>query len=105
MKPADGNSRAMNPHGDWGCYLTNGKMTGMAYNSKMSGKKLEEVSRVAGRDILIFEIEAPRPNAHAPFRSLDPEKSPMITIGGATIRRGWQEMRLDGIPTPHTSVN
>jgi hypothetical protein len=71
-------------------------MTGIAYNSAMSGKKIAELS---GLEILIFEVEAPKPNAHERLRHLDALKSEEWHDKDGMVVRGWRRMPLRGIVT------
>jgi hypothetical protein len=73
-----------------GC-KTEAGMTGMAFNSDLSGKKMAEVKDPYGT-IVIFEIEKATRNAHGTFKARSKENSPKI-MGE---RRGWIEMPLQG---------
>lgn len=97
LKSPGRDARMMDPQGLWGCYLTDRiTMTGMAYNTEMSGRKLDEV---IGTKILVFEVEVPKRNAHEPFRRRAHETSPTTRGSGTTFHRGWRTMPLDGIDT------
>ena len=75
----------------WGCRVGGDQRSGMAFNSALSGVKLDDIK--APRDTpLIFEIEEATPNAHEEFRKLDPEKAPKV-FGE---RRGWMVAYVKG---------
>lgn len=84
--------KIMDPDGDWGCFKDDGKsMTGMAFNSALSGKKLAEISDPA-TIYLVFEIESPRPNAHEEYKARDNATSPKF-MG---TPRGWIKVPVKG---------
>jgi hypothetical protein len=90
MIPKDqlGPLNQMPAEGDWGCKDSNGIMSGMAFNSELSGKKIgNEVSSV-----LIYETEHPSKNQHAPYKRLDPNTSPLL-FGQ---HRGWCYVTVGG---------
>ncbi len=81
---------AMKPDGDWGC-KTGNSMTGMAFNSELSGKKVEDIKDPYST-VLIFEIESAMKNAHQPFKVRSDSSSPKL-MGEP---RGWMEMMVQG---------
>ena len=81
------------PEGDWGCKDTEGNMTGMAFNSTLSGKKLASVGDQVST-IVVFEVEHPGKNLHEVYKPRPYETSPMIF----NKHRGWMEMPLSGAP-------
>jgi hypothetical protein len=83
--------KSMKADGDWGCYVDETKMTGMAFNSDYSGKLLSEVESALTSPIL-FEIESPRRNASEKFKVRDPETAPKF-MGQS---RGWIKVPLRG---------
>lgn len=82
--------KAMDPNGEWYCE-TDGVKTGIAYNSDLSGKKLDEVQNQY-TTVAVFEIEAPKRNAHEPYKRRDKSTSPKL-FGEP---RGWLYMFLQG---------
>lgn len=84
-------AKTMKLDGDWGCYVSDTKMTGMAYNSELSGMLLTEVKDPYST-ALIFEIDAPRRNAAEKYQPRADAGSP--TIMGES--RGWIRVNLEG---------
>lgn len=84
-------AKTMQADGDWGCYVSDSKMTGMAFNSELSEKLLTDVSDPFNT-IVLFEIEAPRRNAAEPYRLRPDSTSPQV-FGEP---RGWVYMPLEG---------
>lgn len=82
----------MSPDGDWGCKEPNGTMTGMAFNSDLSGKKLNDIKDQVST-IMIFETEHPAKNLHEKYHSRSFETSPKIMGGNP---RGWMEVPVNG---------
>lgn len=80
----------MDPDGEWGC-KTEKAMTGLAFNSDLGGKKLDDI-KDHRTTILIFEIEAAKRNAHEPYRRRSKADSPKI-MGE---HRGWMDMPIEG---------
>lgn len=83
--------QVMLPDGDWGCRYGDGKMSGIAFNTDLSGKKLSDIADPRGT-ILIFEVEKPEMNAARSYKPLDDKVSPVIM--GET--RGWVTVTVDG---------
>jgi hypothetical protein len=81
----------MPPDGDWGCKDPNGSMTGMAFNSDLSGKKLADIKDQVST-IMLFETSHPSKNLHQPYKPLDFSTSPKI-FGK---NRGWLEVPVNG---------
>lgn len=81
----------MSPDGPWGCKQESGQMTGMAFNSDLSGKKLSEI-KDQHLTILLFEIETASLNANRPYKKMDDKTSPKI-FGE---HRGWAEIGIQG---------
>lgn len=84
----------MSPDGEWGCKDPDGVMSGMAFNSDLSGKKLGDIKDQV-TTIMIFETAHPGKNLHESFKQKDFESSPK-TIGGAP--RGWIQVPVNGAP-------
>lgn len=84
-------AKTMNPDGDWGCYASDTELTGIAFNSDLSGKLLSEVQNPEGT-MLIFEIEKPRKNAAEKYQPLPNDRSPKI-MGEP---RGWIRYPVSG---------
>lgn len=80
--------KTMDPDGAWGCKTGKGdEMTGMAFNTELSGKKVDDIESKS-TTVIVFEIERPSPNANEPYKARDPNASPSI-FGE---RRGWFEV-------------
>lgn len=84
--------KPMDPNGDWGCKIDDSRMTGMAFNSELSGKKVADVKDPYGT-VLIFEIEKAMKNAHEKYRPRSKASSPQIIMGES---RGWLKMMVKG---------
>ena len=82
----------MSPDGDWGCKDPNGTLSGMAFNSDLSGKQLNDIKDQV-TTIMLFEAAHPSKNLHQPYKPQDFLSSP-ITIGGK--HRGWMEVPDNG---------
>ena len=80
--------------GDWGCVDSEGGMSGMAFNSDLSGKKVSDIGNQVST-IMIFETEHPSKNQHEKYKPRTYETSPIIV--GST-RRGWMELPVSGDP-------
>lgn len=65
--------------------------TGIAYNSDIAGKKPADIKDKSST-ILLFEIEKPALNAHAPYKKKSKESSPKI-LGNP---RGWIFVHVEG---------
>lgn len=84
----------MKPDGDWGCQIAGtDTMTGMAYNSDLSGKVLAKISD-SSSTIVLFEIEKPSRNASQVYKPRPFRSSPKI-FGEP---RGWFVIYVDGPP-------
>ncbi len=83
----------MTPDGDWGCVDSEGKGTGLAFNSDLSGKKLAEISDPTTP--LVFEVESPSKNQHEKYKARPFTTSPFM-IGN--LHRGWMELPVSGDP-------
>jgi hypothetical protein len=83
--------KVMEPEGEWGCYVSSSRTTGMAFNSELSGKLLSEIQSPETTPLL-FEIERPRRNAAEPFRERPRSEAP--TIMGEP--RGWVRVNVRG---------
>ena len=96
MTPKDklGPIEEPSPDGDWGCKLPDGTMTGMAFNSELSGKKVSDIADQVST-IMIFETEHAGKNLHEKFKARPFETSP-IMIG--STRRGWMQAPVSGKP-------
>lgn len=81
----------ISPDGDWGCKHGDNKMSGIAFNSDLSEKSLKEVQSPWSTP-LIFEIEAPRRNAHEKYVAKPVNTSP--TMMGE--HRGWVVANVEG---------
>lgn len=66
-------------------------VTGIAYNSDLSGKKAADI-KDKGATILFFEIKTPVKNAHEPYKTRAASESPKF-MGEP---RGWLKIPLDG---------
>lgn len=84
----------MSPDGEWGCKDPDGIMSGMAFNSELSGKKISDI-RDQVSTIMIFETAHPGKNLNEPYKPKDFMLSPK-TIGGKP--RGWIEAPVNGAP-------
>lgn len=84
-------AKTMKPDGDWGCYVSDTKMTGMAFNVELSGKLLTDVKDPYST-IVIFEIDAPKKNAAEKYQTRPTTGSPTL-MGNP---RGWIAMPLEG---------
>jgi hypothetical protein len=80
--------------GPWGCDTDgDGKLnTGIAFNSQLAGKKLDEIKDPYST-VLLFEIEEPALNASMPYKPLPRETGPFI-LGGE--RREWFRVNVKG---------
>jgi hypothetical protein len=78
------------PQGVWGC-KNGSSTTGIAFNSKLSGKKLSDIEDKP-ITIMLFEVETARTNANEPFKPRDDKVSP--TIMGEP--RGWIKIPVEG---------
>jgi len=83
----------MAPDGDWGCKDSNGVMSGMAFNSDLSGKKLDDIKDQVST-IMLFETEHPAKNQHEKYQPRDFANSPLM-FGS---HRGWMEVAVSGPP-------
>ena len=81
----------LSPEGDWGCKESDGTMTGMAFNSDLSGKDAKSIADQVNT-VLIFETEHPSKNQHAHYTRLDPKASPRIF----NKPRGWFLITVNG---------
>lgn len=81
----------MSPEGAWGCKVDDKRFTGMAFNTDLSGKKLDDIADKE-TTILIFEIESAMSNAHEPFKRRPKSTSPKL-VGEP---RGWIEVPVTG---------
>jgi len=84
----------MPAEGDWGCKDSEGVMSGMAFNTDLSGKKLDDI-KDRYSVVLLFETEHPGKNLHEKFKERDFFTSPKI-LGK---NRGWMQIGLSGQPT------
>ncbi|HRK21650.1 MAG TPA: hypothetical protein PLX06_07580 [Fimbriimonadaceae bacterium] len=84
-------AKVMEENGDWGCPVSDTKMTGMAFNADLSGKLLTDV-KDPYNTVLIFEIEAPKKNANEVYQPRPKSTSP--TLMGEN--RGWISMPMEG---------
>jgi uncharacterized membrane protein YuzA (DUF378 family) len=85
-------AQRMSAEGDWGC-KSGESMTGMAFNSELSGKLLSDIKDPRGT-VLLFEIETPRRNASEPFKRRPKETAPKM-FG---TPRDWIVVRIEGDP-------
>ena len=84
----------MSPEGDWGCMDSEGGMSGMAFNTDVSGKKLVDIKDPESTT-MVFETEHPSKNQHQKY-SPQPFLSSPLMIG--KIHRGWMELPVAGPP-------
>jgi len=93
MTPKDqaGPFEQMSPDGDWGCKESDGTMTGIAFNSDLSGKKLDSIKDQLGT-VLLFETERASHNLHEKYKPRPFETSPMM-LGK---HRGWLKSSVSG---------
>lgn len=78
------------PDGDWGCKHEGG-MTGIAFNSELSGKKVADIKDPEDT-IVIYEVPAAKRNASGVYKEQAKSSSPKI-FGE---RRGWFKIALKG---------
>jgi hypothetical protein len=84
--------KVMDVEKDWGCYYPNSeKMTGIAFNSALSGKKVDDIESKS-TTVILFEIKSPQKNATQKFERLNPDESPKI----GDDARGWYEVTWEG---------
>jgi len=76
--------------GEWACEIE-GRKTGMAFNSKLSGKKWEEIDQ-RRTTVLIYEVETAIRNANGPYKERPKSSSPKL-MGSP---RGWIEVPVEG---------
>lgn len=76
---------------DWGCRLPEGGLTGMAFNKKLSGKKVSDIEDKANT-ILLFEIPKAKRNASEDYAPLPNSTSPKF-MGQP---RGWATQPVQG---------
>lgn len=76
--------------GEWACEIE-GRKTGLAFNSKLSGKKWEEIDQ-RRTTILIYEVETVMRNANGPYKERPKSSSPKL-MGNP---RGWIEIPVEG---------
>ncbi len=74
---------------DFGCTM-DGKSTGIAFNSDLSGKLKTDI-KDPENTVLLFEVPAASANAHAPYK---PEASTAPEVIG--LNRGWITAPLEG---------
>ena len=80
------------PDGMWGCKDESGPgMTGLAFNSDLSGKKLSDI-KDPDQEILLFEVERPAMNLNEPYHEMPEESSPKIM----NSPRGWIKVTVNG---------
>ena len=84
-------AKVMNTDTEWGCYVSETRTTGIAFNSDLSGKLLTDVKEPWSTP-MVFEIEKPRKNAAEKYAPLPDSSSP--TIMGEP--RGWIRMPVNG---------
>lgn len=63
--------------GPWGCRVTDTEMTGIAFNTKMAGKKISDVAS-DGNAVLLFEVEKSGKNLHREYVPLPADKAPRL---------------------------
>lgn len=83
--------KMIEPGKPWGCVIKDKEMTGMAFNSDLSGKKMSEITDPYST-YMVFEIEKPRMNAAEPYKYRDRASSPVF-MGE---RRGWIKVPVYG---------
>jgi len=82
----------LDPNGVWGCKDESGPgMTGFAFNSELSGKKLTDISN-KDETIMIFEVPTAAMNANQPYVEQSQADSPKI-MGSP---RGWITIAVNG---------
>lgn len=86
--------------GPWGCDDGNGRLTGIAFNEEVSGKRLADIKSKYSV-ILIYEIDAPGTNAHGIYKYRPKSTSP-IMFGQ---HRGWIAMPIEGEMTGFGGAN
>lgn len=80
------------PNGVWGCKDESGPgMTGLAFNSTLSGKKLSDIQD-QDQEILLFEVPESGHNLNQPYHELPEDQSPKIM----NSPRGWLKVTVDG---------
>lgn len=75
---------------EWGCTIE-GKKTGIAFNSELSGKKWDDIEKKR-TTILLYEVETVLKNANGPYKERSEKSSP--TLMGE--HRGWIEIPVEG---------
>ncbi len=86
----------MPAEGDWGCKESDGTMTGMAFNSDLSGKKISDI-KDPYQTTMLFETERPSANQHEKYKARPFETSPKM-FGK---HRGWLHSSVSGQPMMH----
>ncbi|MDR3691299.1 MAG: hypothetical protein P4L46_18105 [Fimbriimonas sp.] len=81
----------ISPDGDWGCRESDGASTGLAFNSDVSGKSLDDI-KDSEKTVVLFETIKPEKNQHMKYSRLDPKTSPKI-FGSP---RGWFFITANG---------
>ena len=82
---------AASAEGEWGCKESDGTMTGMAFNTDLSGKDASKIADAVNQ-VMIFETDRPSKNQHAKYKKLDPVLSPKIF----NKPRGWFFINCEG---------
>lgn len=82
---------SMPADGVWACTDESGGKTGIAFNSELSGKKLEDIQNRASK-IVIFEVPTAEMNKNEPYKPLPKSSSPKL-MGQP---RGWFRAPLEG---------
>lgn len=92
-KNADGRKfiGAWEPSGEWACVNDNAPKTGIAFNSELAGKKVNDIKN-KGTTILLFETEQPGKNVSMPFEEKSDENSPKMM----NKPRGWIKVPVEG---------
>ena len=93
MRPQEqlGPFKESDPNGIWGCTDDNQQMTGIAFNSELSGKNIKDIKDQTAA-ILIFETQRAEMNLADKYQALDFEKSPLIF----NKHRGWLVSPVSG---------
>ncbi len=83
---------ALDPDGVWGCKNDN-STTGIAFNSSISGKSLDQIKDKVST-IVLFEVAKASRNNSMPYKRQDAANAPKM-FGKP---RGWIEVTLEGEP-------
>jgi hypothetical protein len=82
------------PNEPWGCKGEDEGSTGLAFNSDLSGKKIDDI-KDQSKAIVVFELPKSGMNLHEPYKPQKFDDSPMM-LGK---HRGWYTVKANGMMT------